>query len=67
MNERQQAHINYFLERYRNYRRLHRDIWVSRLLAAQNADEKYPLRTEEEAKEVVDYLGRVNPDMQPEN
>lgn len=30
-----------------------------RLLAARDADEAHPLRTEEEATEVVDYLSRL--------
>jgi hypothetical protein len=59
MNERQQAHIAYYLERL--------EYWIgrrpvqstARLLAARDADEAHPLRTEDEATEVVEYLRRL--------
>lgn len=38
MNERQQAHIDYFLERIEYWRRLKRDDTVARMLAARDAD-----------------------------
>lgn len=56
MNERQQAHINYFLERVEYWRGLKRDYWAARMLAARDADHAHPLRTEEEGTEVFDYL-----------
>jgi hypothetical protein len=59
MNERQQAHIDFYLERlaYWRSRRPHHS--TAKLLAARDADEAHPLRTEEEATEVVDYLRRL--------
>ena len=59
MNERQQSHINYYLERLEYWRRLQRCYSTPRMLAARDADETYPLRTEEEATEVVEYLQRL--------
>ncbi len=59
MNERQQAHITYFLERIEYWRRLKRDETVARMLAARDADHTHPLRTEEEGTEVFDYLRRL--------
>jgi len=56
MNERQQAHINYFLERVEYLKGLRRDYWASRMLAARDADQRHPLRSEEEGTEVFDYL-----------
>lgn len=38
MNERQQAHIDYFLERVEYWRGLKRDYTVARMLAARDAD-----------------------------
>ena len=58
MNERRQAHIDFYLERleyWRSYRPHHS---TARLLAARDADEAYPLRMEA-ATEVVEYLRRV--------
>jgi hypothetical protein len=59
MNERQQAHINYFLERVEYWRGLGRDYWTARMLAARDADHRHPLRSEEEGAEVFDYLRRL--------
>ena len=59
MNERQQAHINYFLERVEYWRDLRRDYWAARMLAARDADHAHPLRSEEEGSEVFDYLRQL--------
>lgn len=59
MNERQQSHIDYFLERIEYWRGLKRDETVARMLAARDADHAHPLRTEEEGSEVFDYLRRL--------
>jgi hypothetical protein len=59
MNERQQAHINYFLERVEYWKGLGRDYWSARMLAARDADHTHPLRSEEEGAEVFDYLRRL--------
>lgn len=59
MNERQQAHIDFYLERLEHWKGLKPQGSTARLLAARDADEAHPLRTEEEAKEVVDYLWRL--------
>jgi hypothetical protein len=59
MNERQQSHINYFLERIEYWRGLKRDETMARMLAARDADHAHPLRTEEEGSEVFDYLRRL--------
>ena len=59
MNERQQAHVDFYLQRL-DYWRTHRpNNSTARLLAARDADEAHPLRTEEEATEVVDHLRRL--------
>lgn len=59
MNERQQAHIDYFLERIKYWKGKNRDVATARMLAARDADQAHPLRTEEEATEVFDYLRRL--------
>lgn len=59
MNERQQAHINYFLERIEYWRGLKRDETEARMLAARYADHTHPLRSEEEGSEVFDYLRQL--------
>ena len=59
MNERQQAHITYFLDRVGYWKGLGRDYWSARMLAARDADHAHPLRTEEEGSEVFDYLRRL--------
>jgi len=59
MNERQQAHINFFLKRVEYWRDLKREYWAARMLAARDADHAHPLRTEEEGAEVFRYLRRL--------
>jgi hypothetical protein len=59
MNERQRAHIDYFLERVEHWRRLKPDGTVARMLASRDADDAHPLRSEEEGSEVFDYLRRL--------
>ena len=59
MNERQQAFVAFYLERLA-YRRSHPPHHsTARLLAARDADEAHPLRTEEECPEVFDHLRRL--------
>lgn len=62
VNERQQAHINYFLERIEYWRVLKRDQTLARMLVARDADDAHPLRNEEEGSEVFDYLRRLERD-----
>jgi len=59
MNERRQARVDFYPQRldYRQRHRPHNS--TARLLAARDADEAHPLRTEEEAAEVVEYLWRL--------
>lgn len=59
MNERQQSHVDYFLERVEYWKGLRRDHWAARMLAARDADLAHPLRSEEEGTEVFDYLSRL--------
>jgi hypothetical protein len=59
MNERHQAHIDYFLQRIEYWKGLGRDYWVARMLAARDADHEHPLRSEEEGAEVFEYLSRL--------
>ena len=59
MNERQQAHIDYYLQRLAYWWERKPASTTARLLAARDADEAHPLRTEEEATEVVEYLWRL--------
>ncbi len=59
MNERQRAHIEYFLARIEYWKGLGRDYWTARMLAAMDADHAHPLRTKEEGSEVLDYLRRL--------
>ena len=59
MNERQQAHITFFLERVEYWKVLGREYWAARMLAARDADHAHPLRTEEEGSEVFDCLRRL--------
>jgi hypothetical protein len=65
MNERQQSHIDYYLERLEYWRKRKPASSTARLLAARDADEAHPLRTEEEATEMVEYLRRLEQE-QPE-
>ena len=59
MNERQQSHVDFYLQRldYWQQHRPHNS--TARPVAARDADEAHPLRTEEEAAEVVEYLRRL--------
>jgi hypothetical protein len=59
MNERQQAHIDFYLTRLEHWRSHRPHHSTAGLLAARDADEAHPLRTEEEAAEVVEYLWRL--------
>jgi hypothetical protein len=59
MNERQQSHIEYFLERVEYWRSVKRDETLARMLAARDADHAHPLRSEEKGSEVFDYLRRL--------
>jgi hypothetical protein len=59
MNERQQSHINYFLERISYWRNQKRDETTARMLAARDADHEHPLRSEAEGVEVFEYLRRL--------
>ena len=59
MNERQRAHIAYYLERLEYWEGRKPTTTTARLLAARDADETHPLRSEEEATEVVEYLWRL--------
>lgn len=56
VNERQQSHIDYFLERIGHWEGRKRDYWTARMLAARDADREHPLRTEQEGAEVFEYL-----------
>ena len=62
MNERQQTHIDYYLQRLEYWKGRRPACSTARLLAARDADEAHPLRTEEEATEVVEYLWRLDRD-----
>jgi hypothetical protein len=62
MNERQLAHITYFLERVEYWKGLRRDYWAARMLAARDADHAHPLRSEEEGMEVFEHLRRLEED-----
>ena len=53
MNERQQSHIDYYLQRLKYWKGRKPTFSTARLLAAKDADEAHPLRTDEEATEVV--------------
>ena len=55
MNERQQTHIDYYLRRLGYWRERKPASTTASLLAARDADEAHPLRSEEEATEVVQY------------
>ncbi len=59
MNERQQSHIDYYLRRLEYWNGRKPACLTARLLAARDADEAYPLRTEEEAAAVVKHLRRL--------
>jgi hypothetical protein len=52
MNERQQLHIDHYLRRLDYWKAHPPSHSTPRMLAARDADEAHPLRTEEEAEEV---------------
>lgn len=56
MNERQQAHVAHYLRRLAYWRAHPPSMSTPRMLAARDADREHPLRTEEEATEVVEHL-----------
>jgi hypothetical protein len=58
MNERQQAHVDFYLQRLEYWKGRKPAYSTARLLAARDADEAHPLRSEEEAAEVVEHLWR---------
>ena len=59
MNERQQSHVDYYLRRLEYWKGRKPASSTAKLLAARDADEAHPLKTEEEATEVVEYLRRL--------
>lgn len=59
MNERQQAHVDFYLQRLEYWKGRKPAYSTARLLAARDADEAHPLRSEEEAAEVVEHLWRL--------
>ena len=67
MNERQQSHIDHYLQRLEHWRKRKPAYSTARLLAARDADEAHPLRTEEEATEVVEYIWRLEREQAAEN
>jgi hypothetical protein len=67
MNERQQSHIDYYLQRLEYWQGLMPAASTPRLLAARDADEAHPLRSEEEAAEVVGYLRRLELELAAEH
>lgn len=56
MNERQQSHIDYLIERSEYWHGLNRQEATSRMLAARDAVHVLPLRSAEEGSEVFYYL-----------
>jgi hypothetical protein len=65
MNERQQAHVNFYLQRLEHWEARRPANSTARLLAARDADEAHPLKNEEEASEVVEYLRRLEREQAP--
>jgi hypothetical protein len=59
MNERQQAHIEHYLRRLEYWKARKPTQSTAQMLAARDADEEHPLRSEEECQEVVEYLRRL--------
>jgi hypothetical protein len=59
MNERQQSHIDHYLRRLEYWKSRKPAYSTARMLAARDADEAQPLRSEEEATEVVEHLWRL--------
>lgn len=66
MNERQKAHIDHYLRRLAYWEaRAASPVYPPRMLAARDADEAHPLRTEEECAEVVEHLRRLEKEGSP--
>ncbi len=63
INERQKAHVKYFLKRLSYWGSVKGGSWTVRRLAARDADERHPLRAEEKANAVLCYLS--NPEARP--
>lgn len=59
MNDRQQSHIDHYLQRLEYWKGVKPQGSTARLLAARDADDAHPLRSEEEATEVVEYLWQL--------
>lgn len=59
MNERQQSHIDFYLRRLEYWNERKPVYSTARLLSARDADEVHPLRSEDEAAEVAEYLWRL--------
>lgn len=59
MNERQRAHVDFYLARLEYWRSHRPHNSTARLLAARDADEAHPLRSEEEAAEVINHLRQL--------
>ena len=59
MNERQQAHVDYYLQRLEYWETRKHTGTSARMLAARDADETHPLRSEEEAMVVVEHLRQL--------
>ncbi|MDQ3918777.1 MAG: hypothetical protein M3348_09900 [Acidobacteriota bacterium] len=59
MNERRQSQIDYYFQRLEYWQEGKPHGSTPRLMAARDADEAHPLRSEEEATEVVEYLLRL--------
>jgi hypothetical protein len=67
MNERQLAHIDYFLGRLEYWKGVKGDTHMARMLAARDADHEHPLRTEAEGAEVFEYLRQLEHGQSGEN
>ena len=59
MSERQQSRIDFYLQCLEYWKSRKPASSTARLLAARDAAEAHPLRTEEEGTEVAEYLWRL--------
>jgi hypothetical protein len=59
MNERQQSHIDYYLQRLEYWKGRKPASSTARLLAARDADEAHPMRNEEKCAEVIECLWQL--------
>lgn len=59
MNERQQSHIDFYLLRLQYWKGRRQNGSTARLMAARDADNTHPLRSEAEATEAIEYLLRL--------